>query len=259
MYEKMTDDWILEHQNKYRYWKFEKLRPVLIAAAMVPGVLYVLLRRQSLILTVLCLLIPIICVILDFLFPAYFTLLHSKREMEENTRVSRISLMAPCFYSLGLLAVATHLNFHFASIFALLFSGVIFAVVVTAVLFLILPECRANGREMAVLLILTAVVGFGITGQLNYWLDTGEQEAVQAVVTEIDDNYRSHKIKYAGATNILVELMGVIYTCTVTLPDGTEARFSMGQVGDIGIGDTAILLRGDGALGLECYTLGRMK
>lgn len=260
MYKSMTDDWIAANQDKYRYWKFEKLRLGLIIAALVFGASYVWLRRQSLVLTLCCLLIPVICITLDYLFPAYFTLMHPKWEMRQNTRVDRISLVAPCFYSLGFLALATHLNFHFSSALRLLLSGLILSVTVTALFLLILPECRGKIREAVFFLILMSAVGFGITGQANYWLDTGEREVVQAVVTEIDDNYIEHSLRYhSAASNTLTELLGVIYTCTVTLPDQTEAYFSMAQVGDVRIGDTATLIYIEGALGLECYTLGRIK
>ncbi len=259
MYEIMTDDWILEHQDKYRYWKFEKLRLGLIIAGLVFGFVYVLLHRQSLIMTLLCLLVPMICVVLDFIFPAYFTLMHPKWEMDRDIRVNRISLVAPCFYSLGLLALATLLNFHFVSTIGLLLSGLILAVVVTAVFLLVLPECRGNMQETVIFLILLATVGFGITGQANYWLDTGEKEAVQAVVTEIDDNYERGIHRGKAASNMLTELTGTMYTCTVTLPDDAQAEFTMAQVGKVQIGDTATLIHVKGALGLECYTLGRIK
>ena len=48
MHEKMSDVWIVLHQNKYRYWKFEKLRLVLITASLLFGFAYIWLRRQSL-------------------------------------------------------------------------------------------------------------------------------------------------------------------------------------------------------------------
>lgn len=260
MNEKMTDDWILEHQDKYRYWKYEKLRLGLIIAGLVFGFAYVLLRRQSLILTLLCLLVPMVCVGLDFIFPAYFTLMHPKWEMDRDIRVNRISLVAPFFYSLGLLAVATLLNFHFVSTIGLLISGLILAVIVTAVLLLVLPECRGKMQETVIFLILLAMVGFGITGQANYWLDSQEREAVQAVVTEIDDNYEEHSMwRHSAASNMLTELMGMVYTCTITLPDDTQAEFTMAQVGKVRIGDTATLTYVKGALGLECYSLGRIK
>lgn len=260
MYESMTEDWIAANQEKYRYWKFEKLRLGLIIAALVFGAAYVWLRRQSLVLTLCCLLIPVICVALDFLFPAYFTLMHPKWEMRQNTRINRISLVAPCFYSLGLLALVTQLNFHFSSVLRLLLSGLILSVTITAFFLLTLPECRGKIRETVFFLILMSAVGFGITGQANYWLDTGEREVVQAVVTKIDDNDMEHSLRYhSTASNTLTELMGVMYTCTVTLPDQTEAYFSMAQVGSVRIGDTATLKYIEGALGLECYTLGRIK
>lgn len=260
MNEKMTVDWILEHQDKYRYWKFEKLRLGLIIAGLVFGFVYVLLRRQSLILTLLCLLVPMVCVGLDFIFPAYFTLMHPKWEMDRDIRVNRISLVAPFFYSLGLLALATLLNFHFVSTIDLLLSGLILAVVVTAVFLVFLPECRGKMQETVIFLILLAMVGFGITGQANYWLNTGEKETVQAVVTEIDDNYEEHSMwRHSAASNMLTELMGIVYTCTITLPDDTQAEFTMAQVGKVRIGDAATLTYVKGALGLECYTLGRIK
>ena len=170
MNEKMTDDWILEHQDKYCYWKFEKLRLGLIIAGLVFGFVYVLLRRQSMILTLLCLLVPMVCVGLDFIFPAYFTLMHPKWEMDRDIRVNRISLVAPFFYSLGLLALATHLNFHFASPWRLFLSGLLLASAVTGFLLLLLPECRGNVQETLIFLLLLSAVGFGITGQANYWL-----------------------------------------------------------------------------------------
>lgn len=260
MNEKMTDDWILEHQDKYRYWKFEKLRLGLIIAGLVFGFVYVLLRRQSLILTLLCLLVPMVCVGLDFIFPAYFTLMHPKWEMDRDIRVNRISLVAPFFYSLGLLELATILNFHFVSAIGLLISGLILAVVVTAVFLVVLPECRGKMQETVIFLILLAMVGFGMTGQANYWLNTGEKETVQAVVTEIDDNYEEHSMwLHSAASNMLTELMGMVYTCTITLPDDTQAEFTMAQVGKVRIGDTATLTYVKGALGLECYSLGRIK
>ena len=260
MYESMTEDWIAANQDKYRYWKFEKLRLGLIIAALVFGATYVWLRRQSLVLTLCCLLIPVICVALDFLFPAYFTLMHPKWEMRGDTRIERISLVAPCFYSLGLLAVATQLNIHFINMITLLISGLVLALITTGVFLLLLPECRGKIQETVIFMVLLSVVGFGITGQANYWLDTGEREVVQAVVTKIDDNYMEHSLRYhSTASNTLTELMGVMYTCTVTLPDQTEAHFSMAQVGDVRIGDQATLVYVKGALGLKCYTLGRIK
>ena len=260
MCSKLTDEWIAEHQDKYLYWKFEKLRLGLIIAGLVFGFVYVLLRRQSLILTLLCLLVPMVCVGLDFIFPAYFTLMHPKWEMDRDIRVNRISLVAPFFYSLGLLALATLLNFHFVSTIDLLLSGLILAVVVTAVFLVFLPECRGKMQETVIFLILLAMVGFGITGQANYWLNTGEKETVQAVVTEIDDNYEEHSMwRHSAASNMLTELMGMVYTCTITLPDDTQAEFTMAQVGKVRIGDAATLTYVKGALGLECYTLGRIK
>ena len=260
MCSKLTDEWIAEHQDKYRYWKFEKMRLGLIIAALIFGFAYVLLRRQSLVLTVLCLTIPVICVVLDYCYPAYFTLMHPKWEMDRDIRVNRISLVAPFFYSLGLVALATLLNFHFVSTIDLLLSGLILAVVVTAVFLVVLPECRGKMQETVIFLILLAMVGFGITGQANYWLNTGEEETVQAVVTEIDDNYEEHSMwRHSAASNMLAELMGMVYTCTITLPDDTQAEFTMAQVGKVRIGDTATLTYVKGALGLECYSLGRIK
>lgn len=260
MYESMTEDWIAANQDKYRYWKFEKLRLGLIIAALVFGAAYVWLRRQSLVLTLCCLLIPVICVALDFLFPAYFTLMHPKWEMRGDTRIERISLVAPCFYSLGLLAVATQLNIHFINMLTLLFSGLVLALITTGVFLLLLPECQGKIQETVIFVVLLSVVGFGITGQANYWLDHGEKEVLQAVVTEIDDNYREHRAsRRIGASNVITEIMGTMYTCTLTLPDDTQATFTIAQAGDVRIGDQATLVYVKGALGLECYTLGRIK
>lgn len=260
MRSKLTDEWIADHQDKYRYWKFEKLRLGLIIAGLVFGFVYVLLRRQSLVLTALCLTIPVICVVLDYCYPAYFTLMYSKGMMERDVRVNRIRLAEPCFYALGLLAMATDLNFHFVSKVRLIFSGLLLAVVVTAVFCLTLPECRGNIREAAIFLILMMVVGHGITGQVNYWLDRQDQEVVQSIVTDIDDHYRPHSmVGHSGVSNMLIELMGMIYTCELSMPDDTQASFTMAQVGNVRIGDDATLIHIKGALGLECYTLGRIK
>lgn len=142
----------------------------------------------------------------------------------------------------------------------LLLSGLILSVTITAFFLLTLPECRGKIRETVFFLILMSAVGFGITGQANYWLDHGEKEVLQAVVTEIDDNYREHRAsRRIGASNVITEIMGTMYTCTLTLPDDTQATFTIAQVGDVRIGDQATLIYVKGALGLECYTLGRIK
>lgn len=253
---KLTDEWIHEHQDKYLCNKLEKVKNCLSVASVVFGILYVWLRRQSLFLTIACLLIPLTCVVLDICLPAYFTLAYTKAEMRKNDRVPRISLTAPFFWSLGLLAAATVLNLHFVSIWKLLLSGLLFGAAVALAFVLFLPEFRSDLRAAALPLVILLVSGFGVTGQANYWLDMSEPEIVAGEVVAIEENW--HNI-FRRKGDVLIELTGTQYTCTIQLPDGTQAEFAAWSSEDILIGDQVPLNRIDGFLGLECYFLGADK
>lgn len=253
MLEELTDEYILANQNKYRYWQFEKLKNLLLIASLILGIVYILLRQQSLALTLLLLLIAAACVGLDICFPAYFTLLYLNKEMEKNARVMRISLMEPFFGSLGLLAVATYLNMYFVTLWKLLLSGVVYSAVLGLVFLWGVPECRRNLKSMGLFMILLAATGFGITGQANYWLDSSEPDIVLAVVEEVDSN-TSYRLG-SGEMDIMTELLGTAYTCTLQMPDGTNARFTIRSTRNVLIGAEVPLDRRSGALGLEYYCL----
>lgn len=253
MYEKYTDEWIRQNQNDYRYWQLEKLRNGLNVTAIVIGLVYVILRRQSLVLTILCWLIPAVCLVLDICFPAYFTLTHTKWQMQNNTRVIRISLVEPCFLSLGLLAVATHLNMHFVHRGTALLGCILLSAIVTGILLLLAPKFRADRRDVWMFALLLTLTGLGITGQANYWLDTEEPEIVLAVVEDVDDNY--HTGRYSVLWDTMIEVIGTQYTCTVRLPDGDTAEFSIRSTRRVLVGTEIPLDHMEGALDLECYCL----
>ena len=252
--EKLTDNYISEHQEKYRYVQFEKVRFILIIASVLFGAVYIWHREENLLLTVACMAIPVICIVLDILFPAYFTLAFTKTEMKQNDRALRISLVAPFVLSLGFLTGATVLNFHFPAVGMLLLSGVLFGITVSLLLLAFVPEFRSELRTIALPLLILMVMGAGVTGQANYWLDMSEPETVVVEVIELDDDLRTSGLpKYEA--NWMKEIGAMRFSCTVRLPDGTDARFTLTSIDGILVGDRIVVEKVDGMLGLECYTI----
>lgn len=180
------------------------------------------------------------CLVLDILWPAYFSLVEDPKDAKRKNRKPRYCLMLPVLLSTASPTLRTVMDFTFLNMgewgeIGLWLCG--FVTVVCLILGLFAREFRHNKGELVALGFLLLMFGMGFVGQTNYLLDTGEKTVTQNTV--LDTRVSS------GRTTT--------YYCTVELPDGTELDVAVSKemYKTLKAGEKVTLVTCPGGLGIS--------
>lgn len=175
-----------------------------------------------------CLLTP---VVLDILFPTYFTLITEKGGPKHAHDLS-----IPMWVQAVMLILLPMPNWLDETMFLKLWA--VCGVLVALFMGLLAEEFRRNKGALPAVLFVAGVVGALVVGHINSVFDFAEPETHVLTVEDLDQS-RSGKRR--------------TYECTVTLPDGRQAelRISADFFNSLEIGDEVRVEVHVGALGIE--------
>ena len=228
------DYWRKERQNPERKKRLEWAVPLLTALSVL-SIVGFLLRRDWvwLLASLSCLAAP---VVMDILFPAYFTLRSVNKSQKEGPRYA-ISLDWPLFLTGTALLLTYRWNYTYE--WQLLGAAAVFALAVGAVLVLLVEEFHREKSRAVVPVLCAFAIGIGVVHNVNSVLDPHPPVVTPAQVTELtqNNNYRR----------------GDDYYCTVVLPDGTTRKVEIYEVlyDRLAVGDIVAFSLHSGALGIE--------
>ena len=169
-------------------------------------------------------------VVLDILMPAYFSIIPPEKGKKKDARELTLSVF---FHMIGVLGMMSNNWLDGNEFWPVLGIG-------TAVCFAVLLLAEEFRREPVYLILvafLGGVFGMGVVGEANELFPHAEP---QAYVLEVED------LDMSGGRN-------EDYHCTVTLPDGREARLEISQrlFDSLELGDFVRVEVGEGFFGIE--------
>lgn len=233
--------WLKEEQNPEQMKKLKPLHWGLNGLTMVTAFFFLFAPSGFYkLLSVLSMVCFALCILLDILWPAYFSLIEDTRDAKRKNRKPRHCLLLPLMLSSMGPTLRTVMDFTFLDIgewgeLGIWLCG--FIAVVCLILGLFAREFRESKGNLALLAVLLAMFCVGFVGQTNYLLDTGEKTVTQNTV--LDTRVSS------GRTTT--------YYCTVELPDGTELDVAVSRelYRSLKAGDKVTLVTCPGGLGIS--------
>lgn len=182
---------------------------------------------------ILCMLLSIVPLVLEFVYPKYVTLIPSFEKEKEHKQtpvdMSRSSLIILAFLSL--------MSWDDLLVWWEVYLGSTIVALVIGIILSFAEEFRKKKSNFWVLLLIV-VVGSGPVYTCNYIFDSSEPAPNVATVTELEleSGYRRKD-----------------HMCTVILKDGTsyEIEIGMDRFHDLEVGDEVYFYICPGALGME--------
>ena len=250
MKQQFSEHWVRENQDPYLLRKALVFAKILSWISGIACVAILLLRKQNLFLSLFCVAVPILCLVLDGLFPAYFTLNHTQKEVEREDYAFRASLAGPVIVGVISVALATMTNIGFFQYRYLILYAILFGLLAGALSYVLIPEYEVNSSNAMALILLFVMFGWGYIGQANYYLDRTEPEVQVGTIIQVERN-RTRK------GSLLRDLSGNAYTVTVRLPDGTEVTFGGARKSHFMVGAEVPVEIRQGGLGIRIYIIDR--
>lgn len=226
---KDADDWRRKRQDPQLFEKLWFVSPVLTLLSFVCAFAYRM--RGGWVLYLLSLLWVLIPVILDILFPAYFTLILEGKGEKKKDR----NLLWPLLIHGWLMSIGRANNWLDGKLYLLVM--LICGILCTVVMGIFAEEFRREKAYLIVVFLVTGVFGSVVAGRFNEALDFSEPETYTLTVEDLE---------YNGGRNRT-------YRCWATLPDGREAEMHIRAdfYETLEIGDPIRVEVSTGALGIE--------
>lgn len=222
-------DWRRENRDPELFDKMKYVVPVLSLTSVVFNVGYLYYENWMWYLgCLLCIAIP---VLLDIVFPAYFTLLLPGKEEKTDAW----ELVWPMFIHMLTLLIFPGKNWLNESLFLVVWIIVGGAAVL--VLGLFAEEFKRKRSNLLIVFLAAGVMGSIAVGHVNEVFDFSEPETY---ILNVQDMHHS-----SGRNDI--------YECTVTLPDGrkTDLEVSRSFYNALELGDKILVEHSVGAFGIE--------
>lgn len=229
-----VDAWRKKEQDPQMLKQMKKVKLGLNIAAVMFGLLSTFGVRPHLLWTGLFLLVPVGCILLAILLPAYFTLLDwdDKRKTRYGIGLTMPMILSLLFLSLEYLWV-DYLSFAKFFVYSFVCGGLI-----SMLLLLFVKEFRQRiGFFVLLAIIIATMCGSSVVGYLNEVLDTSGTQTQTYTVEKLNSS--------TGRTTS--------YYCYITMEDGEESsiRVSKATYQSLSVGDKVQVAHREGGLGLE--------
>lgn len=235
---KRNSDWRKELQDPAMEKLMSVAGSVLNTAGVVFSVVCLFLGDASLYWFLGAVLISVASLTLYLKFPAYYTLMGSKMYKKAGYTASVTHLEFAVLFPL--LAMSATRTFEIRDWVAMLIWMALISVASFAALYCMSREIRENNKLMFIVMLLTVVISYGVTFQLNHQLNVNPEPPQSYVLTE-KTQYRSGKSRRYH------------YRFTVILEDGSKLKLDVPSdvYYQVEEGDDIMIYIGKGALGIE--------
>lgn len=226
---KNAQDWRKAQQDPQVFEKLRFLAPLLTVLSFACTFAYRI--RGGWVLYLLSLAWVIIPVILDIVFPAYFTLIMAGKREKKKAR----NLIGPLLVHVWLMSISPGTNWMDDKVLLILWA--VCGILSAAVMGLLAEEFRREKAYIVVVFLLAGLFGAVEAGRFNEALDFSEPTVYTLTVEDLE---------YSGGKNST-------YRCFTTLPDGREADMYIKAdfYKTLEIGDPIRVEVSTGALGIE--------
>lgn len=224
------DDWRKARQDPELYEKMKYVPPILTVLNVIFGIAYLLNRTWPLYLVwLLCLAAP---VVMDILYPAYFTLIPEKKGKKKDAWELEFPLLAHVILLILLPDINWLNDGAYLAVIALSGGGV------TLLLGLLAEEFKRRKGYLWAVFLLAGLIGMFSAGQINEVFDFSQPEAYVLVVEDLGHTSSRRNRRYE---------------CEVTLPDGRQVELDISRslYNQLEIGDQVLVELSTGALGIE--------
>ena len=237
--------WRRENQNPGTFKLLKKLTLLLTIVGAVLSLAFFFLPVPYELTAWVLVVLSLICLALPLIFPAYYSLLRTADEAKETEGVACVSWIAPaaaCNFGIALRALT---DFSFINEGRLFAAAGIVGGVLAVIYTLRCRELQWKIGRILCLLFLLLYVGLGLSGELNYLLDTSEVVIEEKVVLDMHISTSSK-----GPDS---------YYCTVEL-QGKEVDIDVGSetYQTITVGETVEVGTKQGAFGMAYSQIRKM-